>query len=164
MEPIELRAISPGKSFTPVSIQVLDVDGGGLRMRFTGGEWQHFSEPNLFKCLMSLRTYLEKQELLLCCQGARPDVFPSGMQQQMEVVVSPQSFPAFQTGKKLSTYSPQPNRLKWLLSRVSELPYTGSLTCLPPARAQNNPRSNRKARTHRAAERTGGSLILCNEF
>lgn len=53
-------------------------------MRFTGGEWQHFSEPNLFKCLMSLRTYLEKQELLLCCQGARPDVFPSGMQQQME--------------------------------------------------------------------------------
>lgn len=84
MEPIELRAISPGKSFTPVSIQVLDVDGGGLRMRFTGGEWQHFSEPNLFKCLMSLRTYLEKQELLLCCQGARPDVFPSGMQQQME--------------------------------------------------------------------------------
>ncbi|MFD5883213.1 hypothetical protein [Streptomyces yangpuensis] len=53
-------------------------------MKFSDGDWKSFTESNLFKCLLSARTDLEKEDLLLCCQGARPDVFPSGMQQQMD--------------------------------------------------------------------------------
>ncbi|MFB8004239.1 hypothetical protein [Nocardia sp. NPDC056000] len=35
-------------------------------------------------CLLALREYLERQGQLLCCQGARPDVWPSGMLRQFE--------------------------------------------------------------------------------
>jgi hypothetical protein len=33
-------------------------------------------------CLAQLRAHLERQGRLLCCQGARPDVFPSGQLRQ----------------------------------------------------------------------------------
>ncbi|MFF8592283.1 hypothetical protein ACF061_12680 [Streptomyces sp. NPDC015220] len=84
MESVELLAAGPGSSVVPVSFEILDEDGAGLRMKFSGRDWRSFSESNLFKCLLSARTDLEKEGLLLCCQGARPDVFPSGMQQQMD--------------------------------------------------------------------------------
>src|SRR5262245_40134728 len=41
------------------------------------------SGPDLFYCLLSLRQYLESRGLLLCCQGARRNVSPSGMTRQM---------------------------------------------------------------------------------
>jgi len=84
MESVQLLAVGPGSSVVPVSFEILDRDGVGLRMKFSGGDWRSFSAPNLFKCLLSARTDLERKGLLLCCQGARPDVFPSGMQQQMD--------------------------------------------------------------------------------
>ena len=40
-------------------------------------------EPDLFECLSSIRRKLEEIGLLLCCQGARPNVHPSGMSRQM---------------------------------------------------------------------------------
>ncbi|WP_372409554.1 hypothetical protein [Streptomyces luteireticuli] len=38
---------------------------------------------NLFECLIKVRCALEADGFLLCCQGARPTVFPSGMERQM---------------------------------------------------------------------------------
>lgn len=38
---------------------------------------------DLFECLKSVRRLLESDGLLICCQGARPSVFPSGMNRQM---------------------------------------------------------------------------------
>ncbi|GAA4179348.1 hypothetical protein GCM10022252_00720 [Streptosporangium oxazolinicum] len=38
---------------------------------------------DLFECLIEIRKDLESKGILLCCQGARPDVFPSGMARQM---------------------------------------------------------------------------------
>ncbi|MFJ8693109.1 hypothetical protein [Streptomyces roseolilacinus] len=84
MESLELLAVGRGSSIVPVSFEILDSEGVSLRMKFSGRDWQSFTESNLFKCLLSARTDLEKEDLLLCCQGARPDVFPSGMQQQMD--------------------------------------------------------------------------------
>lgn len=84
MESVHLLAVGPGSSVVPVSFEIVDRDGLCLRMRLSGGEWRSFSGSNLFKCLLGARADLEKEGLLLCCQGARPDVFPSGMQQQME--------------------------------------------------------------------------------
>ncbi|MFX4294924.1 hypothetical protein [Streptomyces bohaiensis] len=67
-----------------MSFEILDGEGAGLRMKFLSGHWKSFAGSNLFKCLLSARIDLEKEGLLLCCQGARADVFPSGMQQQVD--------------------------------------------------------------------------------
>lgn len=42
-----------------------------------------YTGSDLFNCMGSLRKDLEAEGLLLCCQGARPDVFPSAMDRQM---------------------------------------------------------------------------------
>lgn len=84
MESIQLLAVGGGSSIVPVSFEVLDGEGAGLRMKFLGGHWKSFGGSNLFKCLIGARIDLEKEGLLLCCQGARAAVFPSGMQQQMD--------------------------------------------------------------------------------
>jgi hypothetical protein len=38
---------------------------------------------DLFSALETVRRRLEAEGMLVCCQGARPDVFPSGMARQM---------------------------------------------------------------------------------
>ncbi|MFF8996611.1 hypothetical protein ACF1GW_03195 [Streptomyces achromogenes] len=84
MDSVELLAVGPESSAVPVSFEIDDREGAALRMKAPGGDWRSFSGSNLFTCLLIARTDLEKEGLLLCCQGARPDVFPSGMQQQMD--------------------------------------------------------------------------------
>lgn len=42
-----------------------------------------FEAGNFFRCLSLFREELEKEGLLLCCQGARLDITLSGMQAQM---------------------------------------------------------------------------------
>jgi hypothetical protein len=42
-----------------------------------------YQEVDLLECLKSIRRDLEGMGLLLCCQGARLNVFPSGMLRQM---------------------------------------------------------------------------------
>ncbi|WP_049566705.1 hypothetical protein [Streptomyces sp. SBT349] len=42
-----------------------------------------FEATNLFAGLTKLRAHLEADGLVLCCQGARPDVTPSGLENQM---------------------------------------------------------------------------------
>ncbi|MGY0236006.1 hypothetical protein [Longispora urticae] len=41
-------------------------------------------DDDYLSCLVALREVLEARGLLLCCQGARPDVWPSGMLRQFE--------------------------------------------------------------------------------
>lgn len=36
-------------------------------------------DNDYLSCLLAVREYLEEQGQLLCCQGARPDVWPSGI-------------------------------------------------------------------------------------
>ncbi|WP_163504679.1 hypothetical protein [Fodinicola acaciae] len=40
-------------------------------------------ENDLFECLVVVRRQLELRGISLCCEGARSDVFPSGMARQM---------------------------------------------------------------------------------
>jgi len=44
---------------------------------------QTFHGKDLFDCLIRLRLYLEKNNYLLLCNGARVDVYPSGMSRDM---------------------------------------------------------------------------------
>ncbi|GIG63374.1 hypothetical protein Lfu02_77460 [Longispora fulva] len=40
------------------------------------------ADGDYLDCLILVRRHLEERGLLLCCQGARPDVWPSGMLRQ----------------------------------------------------------------------------------
>ena len=40
-------------------------------------------DGDYFECLVTVRRVLEQEGALVCCQGARPDVWPSGMARDM---------------------------------------------------------------------------------
>lgn len=42
-----------------------------------------YGGSDLFECLKGARLALEEEGFLICCQGSRPMVFPSGMGRQM---------------------------------------------------------------------------------
>lgn len=55
-----------------------------LRVRLADEGFERvYEEVDLLECLKSARRDLEAMGLLLCCQGARLNVFPSGMTRQM---------------------------------------------------------------------------------
>ncbi|WP_225726954.1 MULTISPECIES: hypothetical protein [unclassified Nocardia] len=66
--PVVLRLGEP-------SVARVELVGHGV---FGSGDDDHLS------CLVAVREYLEERGRLLCCQGARPDVWPSGMLRQFE--------------------------------------------------------------------------------
>ena len=52
-------------------------------LEFPDGRLEHAEGQDLFAALQALRRRLQDAGMVLCCQGARPDVFPSGMSRQM---------------------------------------------------------------------------------
>jgi hypothetical protein len=50
---------------------------------FSDGETIEEQGVDLFECLRAIRRAVEAEGALLCCEGARRDVFPSGMSGQM---------------------------------------------------------------------------------
>lgn len=70
-----------------------------LRMRLPEEFERIYEEVDLLECLKSARRDLEDMGLLLCCQGARLNVFPSGMTRQM---TEGRLAYSFQAGKALS--------------------------------------------------------------
>lgn len=54
-----------------------------LRAAFDDGEVWDIEDRDLFECLIKVRRRLEAQGALICCEGSRPDVYPSGMARQM---------------------------------------------------------------------------------
>ncbi len=48
-------------------------------------ELTHFEGEDLFVCLTNIRLELEKKGFLVACNGAREDVYPSGMSRQMSL-------------------------------------------------------------------------------
>jgi hypothetical protein len=86
MDAYSLSAIDGDGGVIPVAVLIETVGRQAearLRMKIADGEYWDFTADDFFKCLMNARLKLEAVGLLLCCQGARPDVFVSGMQQQM---------------------------------------------------------------------------------
>jgi hypothetical protein len=54
-----------------------------VRAKFDDGTVLEVTESDLFECLVEIRKQLELEGGLVCCEGARRDVFPSGMARQM---------------------------------------------------------------------------------
>ncbi len=54
-----------------------------LTLKLADGRIWTAAEPDYFECLVSIRRSLEKNDLAICCQGARKDVWASGMARDM---------------------------------------------------------------------------------
>jgi hypothetical protein len=54
-----------------------------VRARMSDGSMFEKSGDDLYECLIRLRMELESRGVFLCCQGAKSNVFPSGMLRQM---------------------------------------------------------------------------------
>lgn len=54
-----------------------------LTATFNDGTLLEAEQLDLFECLRAVRCALDEEGALLCCEGARRDVFPSGMARQM---------------------------------------------------------------------------------
>jgi len=54
-----------------------------IRLDFGEGKVAQVEAPDLFAALETIRLQLEPSGVLICCQGARADVYPSGMARQM---------------------------------------------------------------------------------
>ena len=54
-----------------------------LTLKLADGRIWTATEPDYFECLVSIRRSLEKNDLAICCQGARRDVWASGMARDM---------------------------------------------------------------------------------
>ncbi|GGX68664.1 hypothetical protein [Streptomyces hiroshimensis] len=82
---VKVGCVRNGELVEVVSVEPSDARPCRLTV-FRGGDGGHgvvYSGDNLFACLLALRRDLERDGLLLCCQGARRDVTSSGMQAQM---------------------------------------------------------------------------------
>jgi hypothetical protein len=54
-----------------------------LELNLDDGRVFSASDGDYFACLVSIRRELEAQGIVVCCQGARKDVWPSGMARDM---------------------------------------------------------------------------------
>ncbi|RKT19118.1 hypothetical protein BX285_3570 [Streptomyces sp. 1114.5] len=84
-ELVSLLAGGPDGRSMQLSLELSDQMPTTLRMKVADSVWQEFQASNWFNCLLEARLTLEAGGFFLCCQGARPDVFPSGMLQQMNL-------------------------------------------------------------------------------
>src|SRR5687767_13231094 len=66
-----------------VELMILSENPAVLQVKIGSSAVRDFSGVDLFECLLAVRVELESQGLLLCCQGARKNVSPSGMTRQM---------------------------------------------------------------------------------
>jgi hypothetical protein len=85
MNPVErLRstAIDRGGRLVELELEVRAPSPFSIRAWQDGKELGEFTGSDLFDCMIGLREFLESTGLLLCCQGARSDVFPTGMDRQ----------------------------------------------------------------------------------
>ena len=79
-----IRLVAINSAGTELELEIAAIAGEDSVLTVCGfePEPQTFRGNNLFVCLMDLRLNLEAEGYLLCCNGARPDVFPSGTLQQ----------------------------------------------------------------------------------
>ncbi|NVK78912.1 hypothetical protein [Streptomyces morookaense] len=83
MEEVHLIAAGHDGRREAVVLEVEDSGTPDVKLVRTDGTTTVHPDVDLFECLKAVRRTLEEEGLLLCCQGARPMVFPSGMGRQM---------------------------------------------------------------------------------
>ncbi|WP_449478392.1 hypothetical protein [Streptomyces abikoensis] len=80
---VTLECVQGGEVVEVVTVMADNVSPCQLAAVRGNGATVAYSGHSLFACLLEFRKDLERDGLLLCCQGARRDVVNSGMQSQM---------------------------------------------------------------------------------
>lgn len=83
MENLHLAAASADGRQESLVLEVDDSSEPNIRLIRTNRVPGVYGGSDLFECLKGARLALEEEGLLICCQGSRPTVFPSGMGRQM---------------------------------------------------------------------------------
>ena len=83
VETVRLMAVGAAGEEVSVLLEIPDKPPLNVKLVRADGMSSDFVGSDLFECMIEIRRSLEEESLLLCCQGARPDVFPSGMARQM---------------------------------------------------------------------------------
>jgi hypothetical protein len=78
----ELQVVGPSGSQV-AQATVATEPPWSIRLVLASGLVSEAVDVDLFSALEAVRRQLEAEGLMLCCQGARPDVLPSGMARQM---------------------------------------------------------------------------------
>lgn len=81
-EVAQLMAVDAAGVLRPVLIRL--GEPSVTRVELVGQGVFGSADDDYLSRLLVVREYLEKRGQLLCCQGARPDVWPSGMLRQFE--------------------------------------------------------------------------------
>ncbi len=71
-----------GREKIGLQASLVDLGGDVARLAIAwpvGREERHFDAPDLFECLRAFRRVVEPEGFRVLCQGARPNVWPSGM-------------------------------------------------------------------------------------
>ena len=79
----QLVAVGAEGANVQVELTVISEHPAELQARWASREPRGYSGGDLFECFLAVRADLELQSLLLCCQGARRNVSPSGLTRQM---------------------------------------------------------------------------------
>jgi hypothetical protein len=82
---VRLTVQQPGKSKIDLPVNLIDLAAGICRLTVVwpvGREERNFDASDYFECLRSFRRILEPEGFRVLCQGARPNVWPSGMSRQ----------------------------------------------------------------------------------
>ncbi|MFV2099350.1 hypothetical protein ACFHW1_28425 [Micromonospora sp. LOL_014] len=82
IETVELQAVARDGSLRRVKLALELAPRPMLSVELEGRDLGSGSGDNVFVALMNARLILEQEGQLLCCQGARVNVFASGMLQQ----------------------------------------------------------------------------------
>ncbi|UED87585.1 hypothetical protein [Streptomyces profundus] len=82
-EQVSIKAAGPDGRRETVRLTHSDQPPYAITLHRAAGGDETYEGSNLFVCLTELRKELERDGLLLCCQGARGDVTPSGLESQM---------------------------------------------------------------------------------
>ncbi|MEV0842236.1 hypothetical protein AB0I55_22190 [Actinocatenispora sera] len=83
METVRLIAVSKDGRRKSIVIEIDDSAQPSLRLIRGDRTPEVYGGNDLFECLKAVRLALENNGFLICCQGSRPTVFPSGMSRQM---------------------------------------------------------------------------------
>jgi hypothetical protein len=83
METLHLTAASDDGRQEPLVLEIDDSSQPNIKLIRADRTSSVHSGTDLFECLKDMRLMLESEGLLVCCQGSRPMVFPSGMGRQM---------------------------------------------------------------------------------
>lgn len=82
IEIVTLQAVSSDGSLQPVELRLREAKEVRIEVVLAGCNIGEYSGGHVSAALRKARRALEERGLILCCQGARPDVHSSGMLQQ----------------------------------------------------------------------------------